>query len=55
MEKMNSDILGSRITPKYTDLQMFIMTYGGELKRSPDKELITGVYIHNGDYGDVQS
>jgi len=78
--------------PTTPDLQLFIVTYGGELKISPDKdiidmidgvnfwlydqedsynkfdlflsaleahypnkELITGVYIHNGDYGDMSN
>jgi hypothetical protein len=78
--------------PKTPDLQLFIVTYGGELRISPDKdiidmidgvnfwlydqedsynnfdkylsaleahypnkELITGVYIHNGDYGDMSN
>ena len=78
--------------PTTPDLQLFIVTYGGELRLSPDKdivdmidgvnfwlydqedsyknfdrylsaletyypnkELITGVYIHNGDYGDMSN
>jgi len=78
--------------PTTPDLQMFIVTYGSELRSSPDKniidlidgvnfwlydqedsynnfdrylsalkthypnkELITGVYIHNGDYGDMSN
>ncbi len=78
--------------PTTPDLQMFIVTYGGELRSPPDKdiinmidgvnfwlydqedsynnfdwylsalkahypnkELITGVYIHNGDYGDMSN
>jgi hypothetical protein len=78
--------------PTTPDLQLFIVTYGGELRISPDKdiidmidgvnfwlydqedsynkfdlylsaleahypnkELITGVYIHNGDYGDMSN
>jgi hypothetical protein len=78
--------------PTTPDLQLFIVTYGGELKISPDKDiidmidgvnfwlynqedsyskfdlylsaleahypnkkLITGVYIHNGDYGDMSN
>jgi hypothetical protein len=78
--------------PTTPDLQLFVVTYGGELRLSPDKdiidlidgvnfwlydqedsyskfdqylsalqahypnkELITGVYIHNGDYGDMSN
>jgi hypothetical protein len=78
--------------PNTPDLQLFIVTYGGELRIPPDKdiidmidgvnfwlydqedsynkfdlylsaleahypnkELITGVYIHNGDYGDMSN
>ncbi len=92
-KKMKSDgSVDLDSSPTTPDLQLFIVTYGGELRISPDKdiinmidgvnfwlynqedsynkfdiylsaleahypnkELITGVYIHNGDYGDMSN
>lgn len=92
-KKMKSDgTVDLESRPTTPDLKLFIVTYGGELRISPDKdiidmidgvnfwlynqedsynkfdlylsaleahypnkELITGVYIHNGDYGDMSN
>lgn len=102
MKKLKGALSGKKLMPDGSvdlesrpttpDLQLLIVTYGGELKISPDKdiidmidgvnfwlydqedsynkfdlylsalaahypnkELITGVYIHNGDYGDMSN
>jgi hypothetical protein len=102
MKNIKGALLGKKMMPDGTvdlesrpttpDLQLFIVTYGGELRRPPDKdiidlidgvnfwlydqedsynkfdlylsaleahypnkELITGVYLRNGDYGDMSN